>query len=500
MSKYASLPDIDTGADVFETPDVPEEHTYSRDDDSDDDYLPRSSSPTATRRTAPGHVAAGPSSENIDAERLDAAEARRRFGAASAAAARRSDGASKLPSRRLPSAREYVTGADPDERDKETPLERLRRLRLEMIELEEEVRRSEPERAQKAAEEGGAARDEPAEGETGRRAKGKKREVSPAVILQQLQLLRGDLQQLSPSVEGVLEADGERQPGAVDEAEGELAQKAKASAGLLSRLRLAQDGADEPSPAQGGVTKGKGPGGELDEAKEAELEKRVAELEKLLGASEADVDETHAVPPPLLSTVSRLDHLLTLLTQPRHLDTISRRVKVLVSDLERIHDSRRKLGDSRPLNVALSGGMTLVTTSATGERAPAPSPSASASLSGGGGGGEAAAALSPDAQQKLDALFALLPRLDPLLPLAPRLLARLRSLSALHASAASFGETLAGLKGEVERLGEGEKGLREVLEGLDGSVRDNEARVKGNLEAMEKRVDEVVKRLDALSA
>lgn len=173
---------------------------------------------------------------------------------------------------------------------------------------------------------------------------------------------------------------------------------------------------------------------------------------------------------------------------------------MLVSDLERIHDSRRKLGDSRPLNVALSGGMTLVTTSATGERAPAPSPSASTSISGGGGGGGAAAALSPDAQQKLDALFALLPRLDPLLPLAPRLLARLRSLSALHASAASFGETLAGLKGEVERLGEGEKGLREVLDGLEGSVRDNEARVKGNLEAMEKRVGEVVKRLDALSA
>lgn len=111
------------------------------------------------------------------------------------------------------------------------------------------------------------------------------------------------------------------------------------------------------------------------------------------------------------------------------------------------------------------------------------------------GGGEP---IPPDTLQKLDALFSLLPRLDPLLPLTPRLLARLRSLATLHSSAATFGETLSGLKEEVERLAEGEKGLKEVLDGLQKSVGENEGKVRGNLEGLEGRVGSLVERLAKL--
>ncbi|GAA6040210.1 hypothetical protein JCM8097_004185 [Rhodosporidiobolus ruineniae] len=501
MSKYSSLPDIDTGADVFETPDVPAEHSYQRDSDSDDDYhLPRAGSPTATRRQLGQAQQGTQAGENLDGDRLDAAEARRRFGAASMAAASRESRApsSSRPTRRtLPSASVYTTDPDPEERAKETPLERLRRLRLEMAELEDEVRRSEAERATAEPEKEGEG-ELPVPTSAGQDKKGKKREVSPAVILQQLQLLRGDLSGLEPAVEGMLEADGEKEPGAAEEEEGQLVQKAKASSGLLAKLGLGGSSSTAaPAATAGGAKEAPKPAAGLGEAKEGELEKRLAELEKVVGASEADIDETHPLPPPLVSTLSRLDHLLTLLTQPRHLDSISRRVKVLVSDLERIHESRRKLGDSRPLNVALSGGLTLVTGSdAQGK----PTPLASLGASTTGSSSASAAQLPPDALQKIDALFALLPRLDPLLPLAPRLLTRLQSLSSLHASAASFGETLSELKDEVERMGEGEKGLREVLEGLESSLQENEGTVKGNLEALGKRVEEVGRRLDKLGA
>lgn len=111
-------------------------------------------------------------------------------------------------------------------------------------------------------------------------------------------------------------------------------------------------------------------------------------------------------------------------------------------------------------------------------------------------GGEAS--LPPDALQKIDALFTLLPRLDPLLPLTPRLLTRLRSLSTLHSSAATFGETLRGLQDEIGKLGESEKGLKEVLEGLEKSVGENDERLRGNLQGLEGRVGEVVRRLDQL--
>ncbi|GAA5850454.1 hypothetical protein JCM8547_001880 [Rhodosporidiobolus lusitaniae] len=490
MSKYASLPDIDDGADVFETPDVPQEHSYSRESDSDDDFHhPRAGSPTAQRRLAGQAQTNAQGNENIDGERIDPPEARRRFGVASAAAQQRREGASeRRPTRRrLPSASVYTAGEPIDEREKETPLERLRRLRLEMAELEEDVKKSEADRAAKAEEEGVTT----PTGETD--GKGKKREVSPAVILQQLQLLRGDLGGLEPKLESVLEADGGKEPRQEDE-EGALGKKAKASTGLLAKLGLASETAQEkPStPSSSSTAAPRSVGGEV---KGGKLEKRLAEVEKVVGASEANVDDTHPIPPPLLQTLTRLDHLLTLLTQPRHLDSISRRVKVLVSDLERIHESRRKLGDTRPLNVALSGGMTLTTGGAEGKLTPRASLGASTT---GTSSSSSAVQLPPDALQKIDALFTLLPRLDPLLPLAPRLLTRLQSLGVLHASAASFGENLSGLKDEVDRLGEGEKGLREVLEGLETSVRENEKTVRGNLESLGKRVEEVGRRLDAL--
>lgn len=186
--------------------------------------------------------------------------------------------------------------------------------------------------------------------------------------------------------------------------------------------------------------------------------------------------------PPILQTLGRLDHLLTLLSQPRHLDSISRRVKVLVTDLERLHDSRKKLGDTRPLSVALSGGMTAVVGDSSAVHSLSPATDGSA-------------AIAPDTLQKIDALFALLPRLDPLLPLTPRLLSRLRSLSSLHASAATFDSTLSGVREEVRRLGEGESGLREVLEGLEASMAENDAKVKGNLSGLEERIGRLIERM-----
>ncbi|KAG0657044.1 hypothetical protein C6P46_006706 [Rhodotorula mucilaginosa] len=506
MSKYASLPDIgacsqDTGADVFETPDVPPEISYSLDTDSDDDFrLARAGSPTAAlRRARPGagkQQQQQQDNEAIDAEHLDAVEARKRFGAASRASLNN---------------RNNGRGEDPDERDKETPLERLRRLRLEVTELEEEVRRTELDPQAAAARHVSLeTADDEGKDSTASKTKQKKREVSPAVLLQQVQLLRNDLQGISPKVEGVLEADGElafSPDAAATSGGGRLAQKASATSHLLKKLESAAEedmpgtAADQPLDV-GGAGAAKPEVSPADKNDGVDLEKRVSAMEAILGANEADVDEVHAVPTSLLQTTTRLDHLLTLLAQPRHLDSISRRVKVLVSDLERIHDSRRKLGDTRPLNVALSGGMTLSTLSPEGGAAsstPSLAAAAAAASSAARGDGSTTS-LPPDALQKIDALFTLLPRLDPLVPLAPRLVARLRSLANLHASAAQFGESLAELKGQVAELDEGEQGLREVVQGLEKSFEENEARVKGNLEAMDRRVEEVLKRLDRLAA
>jgi nuclear migration protein JNM1 len=175
-----------------------------------------------------------------------------------------------------------------------------------------------------------------------------------------------------------------------------------------------------------------------------------------------------------------------LLTQPRHLDTISRRVKLLVNDLERVHEARRKIGDNRPLNIALSSGITVST-----------GPPYAAALSGGTAAGEPA--LPPDALQKIDALFTLLPRIDPLIPLTPHLLTRLRSLSTLHSSSSSFHKDLQDTQENLEGLKRSEEFLKELLGGLEQSLKSNRQVVKNNLESIQGRIDAVMQRLDKLS-
>ncbi|SCZ88395.1 BZ3500_MvSof-1268-A1-R1_Chr2-1g04382 [Microbotryum saponariae] len=553
-SKYSSLPDIastsfDTAPDVYETADVPLEATHALDSDSDSDLLPpRAGSPASTRRGAlnPAHASAGPSSsnsrthspddENLVGKRLDAREARRRFqgarfergqsrrsirkrtekrgrgGPCTFHASSQKKSSSSSSSRRLPTTSTYALGASPSlkegNHEPETTLERLRRLRFEITELEEDVRKEQAAQDEQKPpfEATGDQGQEPGESPpTDLKGKRKKvqREVSPAVLLQQLQMLRGDLGALQVNEEeigtNVLHGEGQKvEPGSA------LSEKVQTSSSLLAKLGAATNGKPPlASTSQSGLTTV----GRVDDqgsTNRGDLERRVAEIEKLVGASEADVDEAHPIPPPLLTTVGRLDHLLTLLTQPRHLDSISRRVKVLVSELERLHESRRKLGDTRPLNIALSGGMT-VSNGPASSADKGPTTMNTASVLGGSVSHPPQATTSstqlpPDALQKIDALFALLPRLDPLLPLAPRVLNRLRSLSTLHTSAHEFGSTLAQLREEVGRLTEAEKGLQEVVEGFGTSLEENEGRMKGNLEGLEKRVKEVVQRLEALGS
>ena len=179
-------------------------------------------------------------------------------------------------SRRLPSTNTYLIYPgrlhEASTEETETTLERLRRLRSEVEELEEDVRR---EKAQKDAQESAGGGN--AEG------KGRKNEVSPSVILQQLHLLRGDLGGLEGKLEGgVLEGEGEKE----DDKTTALAQKAKVSSLLLSKLGLGSTTAPvDVKPS------GRSVGGPQAKESDGQLEKRLAEIERVVGASDADVDE-----------------------------------------------------------------------------------------------------------------------------------------------------------------------------------------------------------------
>ena len=181
--------------------------------------------------------------------------------------------------------------------------------------------------------------------------------------------------------------------------------------------------------------------------------------------------------------MAKLEYQLQLLTQPRHLESIARRVKMLVSDLDRVHEARRKIGDTRPLNVALASGISVSTGAA-----PVP-PSA---------GGVVEQHLSPDSLQKIDGLFQLLPRIEPLIPLTPYILTRLRSLSALHTSSSNFSSDLQDAEKAIDSLKQSEVFMRDLLSGLQDSLQSNRQVVKQNAETLSKRIDMLVERMSRL--
>ncbi|WAR58962.1 hypothetical protein PtB15_10B303 [Puccinia triticina] len=496
MSKYVSLPDIDTAPDVYETPDLPTIHITERDDDSDSEVLP----PGGHAQPAKTH---SPNTDIIK-DTLDQSSARKKFGAASGLDGRDADFSTSLlrkPPRRA-SARGYPPPAsrsqtfETDEYTilprgyavdgrpgEETALERLRRLRFEVAELEEEIEQAS--HAQDAArpDQQPDAEDDPA----GAAKRKPTPAPSPAELLAELHHLRQQLEKLSVSAGPAASALSSASQLRAREAYAKTLLQQLAQRGPSTLPPAASSPPFEPTV--------------LRETTAAQLDGRLSVLEDLLGshsllqaASTASGGGEISLPPPLLVTIAKLEHQLSLLTQPRHLDSISRRVKVIVTDLERVHEARRKLTDSRPLSIALASGITVVThnqqqpgssalANVPGVIAPAP---------------DRAPPLPPDALHKLDRLYSLLPRLDPLLPLVPHLLSRLRSLAHLHASADSFRTRLDDALNRLRASADRTTHLSQLLTSIQNNADANHALVAQNLALVDQRIDRLLLAVDRL--
>ncbi|PCH43845.1 hypothetical protein WOLCODRAFT_164776 [Wolfiporia cocos MD-104 SS10] len=211
----------------------------------------------------------------------------------------------------------------------------------------------------------------------------------------------------------------------------------------------------------------------------ADMDKRIGELEKIIGSSGTALDEAcllTPLPPPLLPMLTRLNAQLTLLTQPRHVDSISRRLKLLLSDLDRVsnatahpHGTQRRQSSHH----ATPASPHLSATSVPVVNVPA--------------------ALH-------DQLTPVLTRIAPLLPHIPHILTRLRTLATLHASATSFQSTLSGLEEEQRKVRAALNELERAVAGVENSMKENEEVVKRNVKELDERVEDVGRRVEELHA
>ncbi len=170
--------------------------------------------------------------------------------------------------------------------------------------------------------------------------------------------------------------------------------------------------------------------------------------------------QTTPLPAPLLPLISRLNNQLTILTQPRHIDSISRRLKILLSDLDRASAAQHQANRRQ------------------------------ASPSRGNG---------PVQQTPLqEQLFPLLSRLGPLISHIPHILTRLRTLSALHTSATQFQTNLEDLEEEQKKMYNSLLELESAVKTVERSLDENREVVKNNVAGLEKRVNALLERLEDL--
>ncbi|KAH7326521.1 Dynamitin-domain-containing protein [Stachybotrys elegans] len=205
-------------------------------------------------------------------------------------------------------------------------------------------------------------------------------------------------------------------------------------------------------------------------AKAADFDRRLLALERGLGIGASSIPEAgdNGLPRAILPTLDAMEKQLSTLAQAStaNLDAISRRVRTLASEQEKLNESREK---AKALREEL------------GKHAPPPPPE------------------EGDQEAKVNALYAILPSIEKLTPMLPPLLDRLRSLRAIHADAAAASQTLERVESQQTDMTAELKQWREGLEKMEAAMRQGDSTVQGNLKTMQGWVKDLEERMKKLA-
>lgn len=182
---------------------------------------------------------------------------------------------------------------------------------------------------------------------------------------------------------------------------------------------------------------------------------------------------------PLAVSLSQLEHQVSLLTQPRHLDAVTRKVKLLAGQLER--SAAFATGgspSSHPPRPTHSSALSSATSFPSETGVPTD--------------------LDPEASQHLASLVRLQSRLEPLLPLPSVLITRMRSLSTVHAQGADVASALARVGGDLDRLRLQQRQMTHLASSLTEALDENHQMAERNWHSLAARTDRLQSRLAKL--
>ncbi|EGF77542.1 hypothetical protein BATDEDRAFT_35899 [Batrachochytrium dendrobatidis JAM81] len=231
-----------------------------------------------------------------------------------------------------------------------------------------------------------------------------------------------------------------------------------------------------------------------------ELESRLTNLERLIGThvidpahsvlkddlrtslfrnSSTSTDEGGGGGGTLIGALERIDHRLSILTQPRLLEAVSRRVQILLPELHLLSEEAKRVQNELPqLNLSANeiGMLGIEPESNPGNQNDKPS--------------VAVGHDHPDARVRY--LYTTLSRLEPVSHLLPHLISRMRALQNLHAEAAVFSQSISSVAAEQKHINGISKGLEDALKQTLINVRENQTVVERNVVALDQRIQRLV--------
>ncbi|TIB84580.1 hypothetical protein E3Q08_02529 [Wallemia mellicola] len=208
---------------------------------------------------------------------------------------------------------------------------------------------------------------------------------------------------------------------------------------------------------------------QIDDIGLIDLDRRIKSLEKSVG-TDTLMQSTERFPVPLVNTIQKLEQQMSLLTQPRHLDAISRRLKLLNSELEKVNESKSRLSSDNNREITETDD----------------------------GSQQGSTGMNMVTQNKVDKLFNSLERIEPLIPLTPHVLDRLTTLSEVHRKASNSVSDIDELKLQTMNISNNIKTLNDATSTLSQSLEENDKLVKSNVDNVMMRIEEISSRLASL--
>ncbi|KAG0750561.1 hypothetical protein G6F57_001434 [Rhizopus arrhizus] len=450
-SKYSSLPDIDDQPDVYETPDADENAPVIS-------YENQKQSSDEDENVIKSHVSVKDAANKFKESVVDATDI---------------DFSDRLTRRKKAMYRTFVRRPPAMETNEyemlpkdmtleETPLQKLRRLMFEVQELNDDIEKS-------------------------KESVDEKEVISQSDILSQIVYLQSDLVRMNQQIGDADEDQRSNYTRSIDEAKSLIKQlEAYKNKPIKPEAPPTSDAAVVPESKADMVTYELYYTPEMSkmqkESKLSDIDERIARIEKLIGSSAGQTVEdlpASLSSSSLINSLSKLEQQIVLLAQPRQLEMVARRVKVLNSDLDRLNELKAGRKDiSNTLGFSLSSTL----------NNPANAP------------GNDNKDDSNDTEAKINQLFATLEKVDPLLNLTPALLTRLKALQTLHAEAATFGQSVKVISEEQTRMTDELKSLTDTCAQLNESLKVNEEAVDTNIKIIDTRMTDLIQRISALSS